>query len=76
MVALGVLSVIVTWTDELKDSLPGLMTGAAVCCCPFKGPYTLTWYSADTYTLPLTTVGTTNFTAGPGLSRPRFWSLE
>src|SRR5207244_2927507 len=59
-------------------SLPGLNTGVGVCCgCgPESPPKTLTWYAAPTYTLPLATVGTANFTAGPGSSRLGFWLLE
>ena len=48
----------------------GLMTGVAR---KIAVPKTETAYCAPTYTLPPAMTGGTIFTAGPGLSRERFW---
>ncbi len=40
-----------------------------------NSPKTLSNVCVPTYTFPLATVGTVNFTAGPGLSRAPFWPV-
>ena len=40
-----------------------------------RRPYTVRRFCPPTYTLPLATVGTANFTALPATSRRPFWSL-
>lgn len=40
-----------------------------------NSPKTLSNVCVPTYTFPLATVGTVNFTAGPGLSRVPFWPV-
>src|SRR6266568_3888830 len=76
MTAPGVASVMLTCRLPLNVSVPGLSIGAVAGGIPFSRPNTLTCDCAPTYTFPLTTVGTVNFTARPGLSRELFTALE
>src|ERR1700758_4587134 len=66
----------VTERLPLKVCDPGLMTGVAACLVVPSRPKTLNWFAVPTYTFPLTTLGTVNFTAAPGLSREAFVALE
>jgi hypothetical protein len=73
---LGVI-VAVSWATLLPWAPTRTEVGVAVVekSEVAKRPKTLSNVCVPTYTFPLATVGTVNFTAGPGLSRAPFWPV-
>src|SRR5947209_8299161 len=62
--------------EGLEVTLPKPFPAGVIVSCGPNRPNTVNCAPEPTYTLPLATVGTVNFRAPPGSSRPPVMSLE